>query len=257
VVDEHSLREQWMREQRTPAHEIPDEYLERHAHLVPESLRTAAHDELWALWRELGKSVRAVRGDRQRFSERDHLRSLRQEIRAVTSGATSSYEKLLRELEWSLKRAPLTKLRGLVAARAAQRVAAWPDYLATVAARPIDDPAWAKEQARRRVAAEERRRRQEAEADTRRAAWARTAHDRGPDLHAVLTFVDDDEDALRRLGLTLFATANDVQRAFRQRAKTAHPDAGGSTRAFQQLVRDRDAAVRAVGSRVRGKRGTG
>jgi hypothetical protein len=245
-----------MRGQRTPAHEIPDEYLERHAHLVPESLRKAAHDELWALWRQLGKSVRALKGDRQRSSERDHLRSLRQEIRAVASGAASSYEKLLRELEWFLKRSPLTTLRALVAARAAQRLAAWPDYLAAVAARPIDDAAWAKEQARRRVATEERQRRQEAEADTRRAAWARTAHNRGPDLHAVLTFVDDDEDTLRRLGLTLFATADDIQREFRQRARTAHPDAGGSTSAFQQLVRDRDAALRAVGSRVRGKRGT-
>ena len=121
MVDEHSLREQWMRDQRTPAHEIPDEYLERHAHLVPESLRTAAHDELWALWRQLGKSVRALKGDRKRSSERDHLRSLRQEIRAGVSGAASSYEKLLLELEWTLKRSPITKLRGLVAARAAQR----------------------------------------------------------------------------------------------------------------------------------------
>jgi hypothetical protein len=41
--------------------------------------------------------------------------------------------------------------------------------------------------------------------------------------------------ALDALGLALSATVDEVRRAFRQKAKTAHPDRGGDLAAFQRL----------------------
>jgi hypothetical protein len=52
-------------------------------------------------------------------------------------------------------------------------------------------------------------------------------------------------DALRALGLDESATAADVQSAFRKRAKTEHPDQGGSGD-MAELVRIRDRALGAV-----------
>jgi hypothetical protein len=41
--------------------------------------------------------------------------------------------------------------------------------------------------------------------------------------------------ALDALGITVTATPDDIKRAFRRRASTAHPDRGGSVQAFQTL----------------------
>lgn len=54
--------------------------------------------------------------------------------------------------------------------------------------------------------------------------------------------------ALRSLGLTVGATADDVKRAFRERAKVAHPDAGGSEAAFVALQTTYEGALIAVGA---------
>jgi hypothetical protein len=56
--------------------------------------------------------------------------------------------------------------------------------------------------------------------------------------------------ACRALGLDPnTATAAEVDAAFRSKAKTAHPDAGGSTEAFIELTKQRDAAREHVASR--------
>jgi hypothetical protein len=52
--------------------------------------------------------------------------------------------------------------------------------------------------------------------------------------------------ALEALGLSADATAADVERAFRVRAKSAHPDAGGSSEAFIALTAARAAALLAI-----------
>jgi hypothetical protein len=45
------------------------------------------------------------------------------------------------------------------------------------------------------------------------------------------------------LGLSGSFTREDVARAFKAKAKTAHPDAGGDAEAFQRLVNARDQAL--------------
>jgi len=47
------------------------------------------------------------------------------------------------------------------------------------------------------------------------------------------------EDARRLLGVALDATADDVDRAFRRRVRTAHPDRGGDAATFRRLVEAR------------------
>lgn len=54
--------------------------------------------------------------------------------------------------------------------------------------------------------------------------------------------------ALAELGLTLGATPEDVARAFREKAKQAHPDAGGTNEAFAALNTTKERALRAVGA---------
>jgi hypothetical protein len=54
--------------------------------------------------------------------------------------------------------------------------------------------------------------------------------------------------ALSALGLTSTATAEDVRRAYRLRAKTAHPDRGGSDAAFVKLTKTYQAALIAIGA---------
>lgn len=46
-----------------------------------------------------------------------------------------------------------------------------------------------------------------------------------------------------RLGVAKTASADDVRRAFRERAKAAHPDAGGDAAAFRALCEARDVLV--------------
>jgi VanZ family protein len=53
---------------------------------------------------------------------------------------------------------------------------------------------------------------------------------------------DSRPDFLVRLGLLLPCSVNDVEAAYRSRAKQAHPDAGGSTAEFTQLQSDYEAA---------------
>lgn len=48
------------------------------------------------------------------------------------------------------------------------------------------------------------------------------------------------------LGLSPIAPADDIQRAWRERAKRCHPDAGGSTEMMAQLNAARDALLRAA-----------
>ena len=55
------------------------------------------------------------------------------------------------------------------------------------------------------------------------------------------------EPALAALGLSAEATVDDVKRAFRERAKTAHPDQGGSDSAFIALKANYERALAAVG----------
>ncbi len=55
--------------------------------------------------------------------------------------------------------------------------------------------------------------------------------------------------ALSSLGLSVGASEADVRRAFRQRARAAHPDGGGTAQTFQALVALRDAAMVAVRAR--------
>jgi hypothetical protein len=50
------------------------------------------------------------------------------------------------------------------------------------------------------------------------------------------------------LGLTPTASREEIVAAYRERAKAAHPDVGGSTLAMQALTRARDAALAARGS---------
>ena len=49
------------------------------------------------------------------------------------------------------------------------------------------------------------------------------------------------------LGIADDASANDIERAFREQAKLAHPDAGGSAAAMRQLIIARDWAMRERG----------
>lgn len=57
------------------------------------------------------------------------------------------------------------------------------------------------------------------------------------------------DPSLRALGLKADATEADVQRAFRARAKRAHPDCGGSEPAFKALNGYYQQALRVVGAR--------
>lgn len=50
------------------------------------------------------------------------------------------------------------------------------------------------------------------------------------------------------LGLSRSASKGEIEAAFRERAKRAHPDAGGSTAAMQALTRARDEGLRAAGA---------
>ena len=47
------------------------------------------------------------------------------------------------------------------------------------------------------------------------------------------------------LGVPRTASQMDIERAFRKKAKTAHPDGGGSTQAFQELSDARETGLRA------------
>ena len=62
---------------------------------------------------------------------------------------------------------------------------------------------------------------------------------------------DDAEipECLRDLGLGAGATRADVKRAFRRHALRAHPDRGGSARAFRHLMATYDAALHHVSER--------
>lgn len=60
---------------------------------------------------------------------------------------------------------------------------------------------------------------------------------------ATLSASDGRPDFIARLGLLLPCTPEDVESAYRDRAKTAHPDAGGSTAEFTQLHADYEAAL--------------
>ncbi len=53
------------------------------------------------------------------------------------------------------------------------------------------------------------------------------------------------EDARRLLGVALDATADEVERAFRHRVRTAHPDGGGDAATFRRLVEARTALTTA------------
>lgn len=57
-----------------------------------------------------------------------------------------------------------------------------------------------------------------------------------------------DTSALSSFGLSSTATAADVKRAYRARAKTVHPDAGGTDAAFMELRRSYERALAAVGA---------
>jgi VanZ family protein len=57
------------------------------------------------------------------------------------------------------------------------------------------------------------------------------------------TASDGRPEFLVRLGLLLPCSADDVEAAYRNRAKVAHPDAGGSTSEFTQLQADYEAAL--------------
>jgi hypothetical protein len=62
-----------------------------------------------------------------------------------------------------------------------------------------------------------------------------------------------DDDArmsmyLRLLGLTPTATRDDVQRAYRQRAKRLHPDAGGNAAKFRELVEAKNKVLEEFGA---------
>jgi VanZ family protein len=57
------------------------------------------------------------------------------------------------------------------------------------------------------------------------------------------TAADDRPDFLVRLGLLLPCSVADVEAAYRDRAKQAHPDAGGTTADFIQLHADYEAAL--------------
>jgi len=57
----------------------------------------------------------------------------------------------------------------------------------------------------------------------------------------MLEFIlDGGELSLIRLGLDWAVTADTLQKAYREKSRTAHPDAGGSAAAFIELTRDRD-----------------
>jgi len=51
------------------------------------------------------------------------------------------------------------------------------------------------------------------------------------------------DEAARRLGVAVDALPEAVERAFRQRARTLHPDAGGDAVAFRSLVEARSTLV--------------
>ncbi|HEX7333431.1 MAG TPA: J domain-containing protein [Pyrinomonadaceae bacterium] len=53
-----------------------------------------------------------------------------------------------------------------------------------------------------------------------------------------------DADALTVLGLSPPFTRDDVRRAYKRRAKTAHPDLGGTQQAFIKLKQAHDSALR-------------
>jgi hypothetical protein len=54
------------------------------------------------------------------------------------------------------------------------------------------------------------------------------------------------DPSLAALGLTSSASPDDVKRAFRERAKVAHPDAGGSSEAFIALRTSYERALEVV-----------
>lgn len=64
------------------------------------------------------------------------------------------------------------------------------------------------------------------------------------------------EEARRLLGLAPGASPAEVERAFRRRAKAAHPDRGGDPDAFRELLAAR-AALISTASRTRGPEGGG
>ena len=54
------------------------------------------------------------------------------------------------------------------------------------------------------------------------------------------------------LGLSSGATSEDVRRAYKQRAKSAHPDGGGSAAQFRTLRRHYERAMRSLGAEEKG-----
>jgi VanZ family protein len=60
---------------------------------------------------------------------------------------------------------------------------------------------------------------------------------------AALSASDGRPEFIARLGLLLPCTAQDIESAYRDRAKLAHPDAGGSAAEFTQLQADYEAAM--------------
>ena len=53
----------------------------------------------------------------------------------------------------------------------------------------------------------------------------------------------DAASALQSLGLPETATSDEIKTAFRKRALEVHPDHGGTSEKFQELVRIRDQAL--------------
>lgn len=79
------------------------------------------------------------------------------------------------------------------------------------------------------------------------AEWRRTRRAPGPGWFGCEPPIDF--SALASLGLKVDASEADVRRAFRRRARAAHPDGGGTAQTFQALVALRDAAMSVVRTR--------
>ncbi len=79
------------------------------------------------------------------------------------------------------------------------------------------------------------------------AYWRQTRRNPGPGWFSCAPPID--LGALASLGLRFGASEADVRRAFRQRARAAHPDGGGTAQTFQALVALRDEAMIAVRAR--------
>ncbi|WP_437606279.1 hypothetical protein WMF20_35505 [Sorangium sp. So ce834] len=107
---------------------------------------------------------------------------------------------------------------------------------------------WPEERAARMAEEERRWREIHAEAQVQAERDAQDARRRIEDaLCRIRGNPVADAAALAALGLARDATADDVKRAFKQRALAAHPDRGGSHEAFLALTAARDRALAVVG----------